>query len=156
MKPSGGASPRVEMYRTGPILPAGPTAHRDDGGRHRGFAGGSQAGSEALVPRTQSSHYNCRQSGCELRVQSGTRIIELLVSFDSEVRYGACGKLGELRNRDTSPPGRWTGEADVLPWQAVAGGFRRRGAHVGGRGIVPGASPGPGAARAECAGARAG
>jgi hypothetical protein len=48
---------------------------------------------EILVPRTRSSHCNCRESGCELRVQSGTRIIELLVSFDSEVRFGACGKL---------------------------------------------------------------
>src|SRR5262249_52860364 len=45
-----------------------------------------------LVPRTRSSHHNCRESGCELRVQSGTRIITLLVSFDSEVRFGACGK----------------------------------------------------------------
>src|ERR1700732_4847549 len=49
MKPSAGASPRVEMYRTGPILPAGPTAHRDDGGRHRGFAGGSQAALKRLM-----------------------------------------------------------------------------------------------------------
>jgi len=37
---------------------------------------------------------NCRHSDCELRVQSGTRIIELLVSFDSEVRFGTGGKLG--------------------------------------------------------------
>src|SRR4029077_5294388 len=49
---------------------------------------------DALVPRTRSSHYNCRESGCELRVQSGTRIIELLVSYDSEVRFRACGKVG--------------------------------------------------------------
>src|ERR1700730_2407470 len=55
-----------------------------------------------LVPRTRSSHRNCRESDCELRVQSGTRIIELLVSFDSAVRFGACGNSGELRNRDTS------------------------------------------------------
>src|SRR5262249_12913347 len=47
-----------------------------------------------LVPRTRSSHHYCRESDCELRVQSGTRIIELLVSFDSEVRYGACGIFG--------------------------------------------------------------
>ena len=46
-----------------------------------------------LVPRTRSSHHNCRDSDCELRVQSGTRIIALLVSFDSEVRIGACGKI---------------------------------------------------------------
>src|SRR5205807_420078 len=37
---------------------------------------------------------HCRGSGCELRVQSGTRIIELLVAFDSEVRYGASRKVG--------------------------------------------------------------
>ena len=48
----------------------------------------------ALVARTRSSHHNCRESDCELRVQSGTRIIELLVSFDSEVRFGACGRPG--------------------------------------------------------------
>src|SRR5690242_15194104 len=42
-----------------------------------------------LVPRTRSSHHNCRESGCELRVQSGTRIIELL-PFDSEVRKRVC------------------------------------------------------------------
>src|SRR5262249_10391377 len=30
-----------------------------------------------LVPRTRSSHNNRCESGCELRVQSGTRIIDL-------------------------------------------------------------------------------
>src|SRR5215813_5842399 len=60
----------------------------------------------ALVPRTRSLHHNCRESDCELRVQSGTRIIELLVSFDSEVRIGRAARLGELRNRDTSWPPR--------------------------------------------------
>ena len=34
------------------------------------------------------------ESGCELRVQRGTRVIMLLVSFDSEVRLRACGKVG--------------------------------------------------------------
>src|SRR5215468_4847771 len=53
-----------------------------------------------LVPRTRSSHHNCRESECELRVQSGTRIIELLVSFDSQVRYARAANSGELRNRD--------------------------------------------------------
>jgi glutathione S-transferase len=44
-----------------------------------------------LVPRTRSSHHNCRESECELRVQSGTRIIALLVSYDYEVRIrGRC------------------------------------------------------------------
>src|ERR1700736_1734868 len=33
---------------------------------------------------------HCRKSGCELRVQSGNRIIDLLVSFDSEVRIRVC------------------------------------------------------------------
>jgi hypothetical protein len=27
-----------------------------------------------LVPRTGSSHHNCRESDCELRVQSGTNL----------------------------------------------------------------------------------
>src|ERR1700736_1272996 len=56
----------------------------------------------ALVPRTRSAHHNCRKSDCELRVQSGTRTIELLVSFDSEVRNGTCCKLGR-----TSESGHW-------------------------------------------------
>ena len=34
------------------------------------------------------------------RVQRGTRIIELLVSFDSEARSVRAAKFGELRNRD--------------------------------------------------------
>src|SRR5262249_50047529 len=51
-------------------------------------------GHDPVVPRTRSSNQNCRESDCELRVQSGTTIIELLVSYDSEVRYGACGKVG--------------------------------------------------------------
>src|SRR5215813_4963839 len=54
-----------------------------------------------LVPRTRSSHHNCRESDCELRVQSGTRIIDLLVSYDSEVRIEGAARAGELRNRDT-------------------------------------------------------
>src|ERR1043166_7720328 len=62
-------------------------------------------GSGMLVPRTRSSHYNCGESDCELRVQSGTRIIGLLVSFDSEVRYARAAYSGELRNRDTSARG---------------------------------------------------
>src|SRR5690242_8506497 len=45
-----------------------------------------------LVPRTRSSHRSRRESGCELRVQSGTRIIELLVPFDSEVRKRVCSQ----------------------------------------------------------------
>src|SRR5262249_36816686 len=59
-----------------------------------------------LVPRTRSSHHNCRESGCELRVQSGTRIIELLVPFDSEVRKRACRKM--MR---TSESGHWRGRS---------------------------------------------
>ena len=54
-----------------------------------------------LVPRTRSSHHNCRASDCELRVQSGTRIIDLLVSqFRSSLR-SVRQTQGELRNRDT-------------------------------------------------------
>ena len=37
---------------------------------------------------------DCRESDCELRVQSGTRIITLLVSFDSEARIGPSRKIG--------------------------------------------------------------
>src|SRR5215510_53149 len=41
-----------------------------------------------LVPRTRSSHHNCRESGCELRVQSGTRIKEVasVLRFRSSLR----------------------------------------------------------------------
>src|SRR5262249_43055511 len=48
------------------------------------------AGTGAANPKVA---HNCRESECELRVQSGTRIIELLVSRDSEVRFGAGGKI---------------------------------------------------------------
>ena len=48
----------------------------------------------SLMPRTRSSHHSCRESGCELRVQSGIRIIDLLVSFDSEVRIRTCYNIG--------------------------------------------------------------
>jgi hypothetical protein len=46
----------------------------------------------------------------ELRVQSGTRIIELPVSHDSEVRFGSCGKLPPAAARST----RATGFAALL------------------------------------------
>jgi uncharacterized membrane protein YfcA len=41
-----------------------------------------------LVPRTRSSHHNCRESDCELRVQSGTRIIKMasVLRFRSSLR----------------------------------------------------------------------
>src|SRR6201997_833344 len=48
----------------------------------------------ALVPRTRSSHHNCRESDCELRVQSGTSVMSLPVSSDSEVRIETCCKIG--------------------------------------------------------------
>src|SRR6202011_5089611 len=64
---------------------------------------------------TRSSHDNCRESDRELRVQSGTRIIELLVSFDSEVRYERAANSGELRNRDTSGSQRARGPARRRP-----------------------------------------
>src|SRR5262245_3287729 len=38
----------------------------------------------------------CRESDRELRVQRGTRIIELPVAFDSEARLSVCGECGEL------------------------------------------------------------
>src|SRR5207244_9150420 len=44
----------------------------------------------ALVPRTRSSRISCREFDRELRVQRGTRIIELLVVLDSEVRKRGC------------------------------------------------------------------
>ena len=69
---------------------------RETGVHFSGSCSGSQKMRTARppVPRTRRSHPNCRESNCDLRVQSGTRIKELLVSFDSEVRIGACGKLG--------------------------------------------------------------
>src|SRR5437762_12803865 len=44
----------------------------------------------ALVPRTRSSRMSRRAFDRELRVQRGTRIIELLVVLDSEVRKRAA------------------------------------------------------------------
>jgi hypothetical protein len=58
--------------------------------------------SKTLVPRTRSSHHNCRESGCELRVQSGTRIIELLVPFDPEVRKRGCRRMMRTSESGTS------------------------------------------------------
>jgi hypothetical protein len=70
--------------------------------RMHGYRGRTFGRRAASVPRTRSSHHNCREFDCELRVQSGTGIIELLVSFDSEVRSRGVADSGELRNRDTS------------------------------------------------------
>jgi hypothetical protein len=42
-----------------------------------------------------------RQTRCELRVQSGTRIIVLLVSFRFRSSYSCVPSADELRNRDT-------------------------------------------------------
>src|SRR5262249_44052527 len=49
--------------------------------------------SPRLVPRTRSSHTICCWFDGELGVQRGTRIIELLVVLDSEVRKSACCKV---------------------------------------------------------------
>jgi hypothetical protein len=68
----------------------------------------------ALVPRTRSSHHNCRESDCELRVQSGTRIIGFPVSFDSEVRFGACGKLRRTSESGHQPTDRQNGHLRAL------------------------------------------
>jgi tripartite-type tricarboxylate transporter receptor subunit TctC len=50
----------------------------------------NRAGASAANPKFAQ---HCCRVRCELRVQSGTRIIDLLVSFDSEVRVGACCKV---------------------------------------------------------------
>jgi len=63
------------------------------GPRSRSLTAQFAAGWIDLVPRTRSSHHNCRESDCELRVQSGTRIIELLVPFDTEVRKRTCRQM---------------------------------------------------------------
>src|ERR1051325_1589780 len=65
------------------------------GGRYRGFV----PPAPGVKPRRNASAANpkfaqhCGKSVCELRVQSGTRIIELLVSLDSEVRSRASRKV---------------------------------------------------------------
>ena len=54
-----------------------------------------------LVPRTRSSHNNCCEFDCELRVQSGTRIIELLVwRFRSP--HHSCSE-SEMRTSEPKP-----------------------------------------------------
>src|SRR5262245_12135321 len=55
-----------------------------------------------LVPRTRSSHDFAATTFANLGFKSGTRIIELLVSLDSEVRIRTRCNSCELRNRDTS------------------------------------------------------
>src|SRR5437016_4876673 len=52
--------------------------------------GNTLESSRILVPRTRSSRISCREFDRELRVQRGTRIIELLVVLDSEVRKRGC------------------------------------------------------------------
>src|SRR5436190_6118883 len=88
-----------------------------------------------LVPRTRSSRIPCREFDRELRVQRGTRIIELLVVLDSEGRKRGCrtndanfgigplvlpnpkcfasevaARVWEFRNRDTRPPLQGAGD----------------------------------------------
>ncbi len=46
-----------------------------------------------LVPRTRSSPNIAAGDVANFGFKSGTRIIDLLVSFDSEVRLGACCKV---------------------------------------------------------------
>src|SRR5712691_11785197 len=55
-----------------------------------------------LVPRTRSSHDLAARVFANFGFKSGTRIIGLLVSLDSEVRFERAASSGELRNRDTS------------------------------------------------------
>src|SRR5262249_59723718 len=60
-------------------------------------------GASAANPK--GSHTSCGRCGCELRVQSGTRIIELLVSTDSEVRTRTCANiLPTSASRPTTTP----------------------------------------------------
>src|SRR5262249_16829016 len=86
-----------------------------------------------LVPRTRSSHTFCGKHDCELRVQRGTRIIELLVSLDSEFRKPGCrtndanfgiGTLAQIEHeieprREAVPSLRHTHQ-QLAPEQAVA------------------------------------
>src|SRR5262249_30751774 len=53
--------------------------------------GDSVSGASAANPKFAPY---CRTFRCELRVQSGTKIIELLVSFDSEVRIERAASAG--------------------------------------------------------------
>jgi hypothetical protein len=81
-------------------------AHR--GPRWPNYAGVRRPANVArhLVPRTRSSHHNCHESDCELRVQSGTRIIDLLVSYDfrsslpSKPQTAANFGIGTLAGED--------------------------------------------------------
>src|SRR5205807_1266532 len=57
---------------------------------------------QVLVPRTRSSHHFSAGTVANFGFKSGTRIIELLVSLDSEVRSVIAANAGEFRNRDTS------------------------------------------------------
>ena len=47
----------------------------------------------SLVPRTRSSHDIAASAVANFGFESGTRIIELLVSLDSEVRIRGCGEV---------------------------------------------------------------
>jgi hypothetical protein len=81
-------------------------------GRRRALPGAALGGTSAANPKFA---HHCRTYGCELRVQSGTGIIELLVSFDSEVRMRTCRKgyanfgIGTLGRVDIQgiPPESW-------------------------------------------------
>jgi hypothetical protein len=53
-----------------------------------------------LVPRTRSSRMLCRAFDRELRVQRGTRIIELLVVLDSEVRKRDAAQMMRTSESD--------------------------------------------------------
>src|SRR5690348_10898886 len=55
---------------------------------------------------------HCRESDCELRVQSGTGIITFAASYDSEVRIIPAANSGELRNRDAAAD--WQAKRRVL------------------------------------------
>src|SRR5262245_58076282 len=79
------------------IGPGGPIR-----GRSRAVPGRESSGltGSYVVPLTRSSGTGCRGLDRELRVQRGTRIVELLVVLDSEVRKRGCRKLVRTSESD--------------------------------------------------------
>jgi hypothetical protein len=60
---------------------------------------------QPLVPRTRDSRTSGREFDRELRVQRGTRIIELPVVLDSEVRIRTCRKCWRTSESDHQTTG---------------------------------------------------
>ena len=57
------------------LLPAAPAGAQFIERKELSYAAAKAVAEAALVPRTRRSHYCCRESECERRVQSGTRIM---------------------------------------------------------------------------------